>query len=113
MTVNPSGSTHFRVIHSTDTEDSLADLGQDETVLVVEEAELLTPETSQTDIEILGAAALPLPAGEELKAATMGLMQPAGKTDSPSKRKGIQQLLQPSIIVNNLFPVKLTALSKK
>lgn len=67
---------------------SLSDLGQDETVLVVEETELLAPETSQTDIETLGAAALPLLAGEELKPATTCLMQPAGKTDSPSKKKG-------------------------
>lgn len=94
MTVNLSGSTHFRVIQSTDTEEvqhlsSLPDPGLDEIVLVVEEAELLTPETSQMDIETLGAAAPPLPAGEELKPATTGLMQPASKTDSPSKKKGM------------------------
>uniref|UniRef100_A0A670ZA45 phosphatidate phosphatase n=1 Tax=Pseudonaja textilis TaxID=8673 RepID=A0A670ZA45_PSETE len=92
VTVNPSGSTHFRVIQSTDMEEvqhlsSLTDLGQDETVLTVEEIELLAPETSQTEIETLGAAAPPLPAGEELKPAPTCLMQPASKTDSPSKKK--------------------------
>ncbi|XP_026530087.1 phosphatidate phosphatase LPIN1 isoform X2 [Notechis scutatus] len=92
VTVNPSGSTHFRVIQSTDMEEvhhlsSLTDLGQDETVLIVEEIELLAPETSQTEIETLGAAAPPLPAGEELKPAPTCLMQPASKTDSPSKKK--------------------------
>ncbi|XP_013916485.1 PREDICTED: phosphatidate phosphatase LPIN1-like, partial [Thamnophis sirtalis] len=88
VAVNHSGSTHFRVIQSADTEEmhhlpSLPDLGQDETVLVVEDPD----ETSQTDIETLGAAALPHLAGEELKPATTSLMQPAGKTDSPSKKK--------------------------
>ncbi|XP_058034623.1 phosphatidate phosphatase LPIN1 isoform X2 [Ahaetulla prasina] len=92
VTLSPSGSTHFRVIQSIDAEvvrhlSSLPDLGQDETVLVVEETEFLAPEASQTDIETLGAAALPLPAGEELKPATACLMQPAGKTDSPSKKR--------------------------
>ncbi|KAL7988062.1 hypothetical protein Chor_006981 [Crotalus horridus] len=92
VTVNLSESTHFRVIQSTDTEEvqhlsSLPDPEQDETVLVVEEAEFLAPETSQMDIETLGAAAPSPPAGEELKPATTGLMQPASKTDSPSKKK--------------------------
>ncbi|XP_070588972.1 phosphatidate phosphatase LPIN1 isoform X2 [Erythrolamprus reginae] len=92
VTLNPSGSTHFRVIQSTDTEEaqhlsSLRDLGQHDTVLAMEEAEFLAPETSQAEIETLGAAALPLPAGEELKPATVCSTQPAGKTDSPSKKK--------------------------
>lgn len=94
MTLNLSGSTHFRVIQSTDTEEvqhlpSLPDPGQDETLLVAEETEILAPETSQMDVETLGAAALPLPASEELKPATTGLMQPASRTDSPSKKKGM------------------------
>ncbi|KAM3851714.1 phosphatidate phosphatase LPIN1 isoform 2-T3 [Vipera latastei] len=92
VTLNLSGSTHFRVIQSTDTEEvqhlsSLPDPGQDETLLVAEETEILAPETSQMDVETLGAAALPLPASEELKPATTGLMQPASRTDSPSKKK--------------------------
>ncbi|KAM6463389.1 phosphatidate phosphatase LPIN1 isoform 1-T2 [Liasis olivaceus] len=87
MNVNPSGSTHFRVIQSTDPEEveNLSSLP----VLVLGEAELpaAVPEVTEPDIDTLGAAAPPLPASEEIKPALTCSMQPASKTDSPSKKK--------------------------
>ncbi|XP_063170688.1 phosphatidate phosphatase LPIN1 [Candoia aspera] len=95
VNVSPSGSTHFRVIQSTDTEEaqnlsSLPAPGHDETVLVLEEVELpaAAPEVTKPDVETLGAAAPPLPASEEIKPAmTCSMQLPASRTDSPSRKK--------------------------
>ncbi|XP_053141598.1 phosphatidate phosphatase LPIN1 isoform X2 [Hemicordylus capensis] len=94
VTVNMSESTHFRVIQTNASEEHssaspLPVLGQADAVMILEEAELQAAgtEINELDIENLGAAAPPLPASEEIKQTTAYLMQPANKTDSPSRKK--------------------------
>ncbi|XP_010017866.1 PREDICTED: phosphatidate phosphatase LPIN1 isoform X1 [Nestor notabilis] len=89
--VNPSESTHFRVIQSSpmeefNTESPLPALGQTDAA-TADESEPLPAETNKPESESPGAAVPPLPANEEIKQATACLTQPAGKTDSPSRKK--------------------------
>lgn len=94
VNVNPSESTHFRVIRGNDAEEipgvsAVAVLGQDDTVITMEETEPqgVEPEINEPDVDTLGAAAPPCLAAEDAKQAMACLAQPVGKTDSPSKRK--------------------------
>ncbi|NWS41793.1 LPIN1 phosphatase, partial [Probosciger aterrimus] len=89
--VNPSESTHFRVIQSSpiedfNTESPLPALGQADAA-TANESEPLPAETNKPETESPGAAVPPLPANEEIKQATACSTQPAGKTDSPSRKK--------------------------
>ncbi|XP_032999013.1 phosphatidate phosphatase LPIN1 isoform X3 [Lacerta agilis] len=95
LNVNPSESTHFRVIPNNVLEDlqsstPLPILEQADAALTLEEPELQegTPEINEPNEEMLGAASLPLPANEEVKQAMACLAQPtSSKTDSPSRKK--------------------------
>ncbi|XP_016153061.1 PREDICTED: phosphatidate phosphatase LPIN1 isoform X5 [Ficedula albicollis] len=87
--VNPSESTHFRVIQSSpveefSTESPLPTLGQAATA---DESEPLPAETNKPETELPGAAEPPLPANEEIKQAAACSAQPTGKMDSPSRKK--------------------------
>ncbi|XP_056343768.1 phosphatidate phosphatase LPIN1 isoform X2 [Oenanthe melanoleuca] len=87
--VNPSESTHFRVIQSSpveefNTESPLPTLGQAATA---DESEPLPAETNKPETELPGAAEPPLPANEEIKQAAACSAQPTGKMDSPSRKK--------------------------
>ncbi|XP_025934935.1 phosphatidate phosphatase LPIN1 isoform X2 [Apteryx rowi] len=89
--VNPSESTHFRVIQSAPIEEfntvsPLPALGQAD-VATADETEPLPAETSKPETESPVAAVPPLPANEEIKQAAACSAQPVGKTDSPSRRK--------------------------
>ncbi|KFP76790.1 Phosphatidate phosphatase LPIN1, partial [Apaloderma vittatum] len=91
MDVNPSESTCFQVIPSASVEEfntvsPLPALGQPDAA-TAEESEPLPAETNKPEIESPGAAVPPLPANEEIKQAAACSAQPAGKTDSPSRRK--------------------------
>lgn len=90
--VNPSESTHFRVIQSSPIEEfntvsPLPALGQADAA-TGDESEPLPAETNKLETESPGAAVPPLPASEEIKQAAACSAQPAGKTDSPSRKKG-------------------------
>uniref|UniRef100_A0A8C0BSR7 phosphatidate phosphatase n=1 Tax=Buteo japonicus TaxID=224669 RepID=A0A8C0BSR7_9AVES len=52
-----------------------------------DESEPLPAETNKPETESPGAAVPPLPASEEIKQAAACSAQPAGKTDSPSRKK--------------------------
>ncbi|KAJ7340929.1 hypothetical protein JRQ81_004216 [Phrynocephalus forsythii] len=72
VNVNPSDSTHFRVIQGNDAEEMpgmsvLAAVGQEDTVITVEEAESprAAPEINEPDVDTLGAAAPPPLATED------------------------------------------------
>ncbi|XP_010287646.1 PREDICTED: phosphatidate phosphatase LPIN1, partial [Phaethon lepturus] len=89
--VNPSESTHFRVIQSSTIEDfntvsPLPALGQADAANA-DESEPLPAETNKPETESPGAAVPPLPASEEVKQAAACSAQPAVKTDSPSRKK--------------------------
>ncbi|KFM05015.1 Phosphatidate phosphatase LPIN1 [Aptenodytes forsteri] len=89
--VNPSESTHFRVIQSSPIEEfntvsPLPALGQADAA-TVDESEPLPAETNKPERESPGAAVPLLPANEEIKQAEACSAQPAGKTDSPSRKK--------------------------
>ncbi|XP_072714675.1 phosphatidate phosphatase LPIN1 isoform X2 [Ciconia boyciana] len=89
--VNPSESTHFRVIQSSPIEEfntvsPLPALGQADAA-TADESEPLPAEANKPEIESPGAAVPTLPANEEIKQAAACLAQPAGKTDSPSRKK--------------------------
>lgn len=90
--VNPSESTHFRVIQSSPVEEfntvsPLPALGQADAA-VADESEPLPAETNKPETELPGAAEPPLPANEEIKQAAACSAQPTGKMDSPSRKKG-------------------------
>ncbi|NXY77667.1 LPIN1 phosphatase, partial [Glareola pratincola] len=89
--VNPSESTHFRVIQSSPIEEfntvcPLPALGQADAA-TADESEPLPAETNKPETESPEAAVPPLPANEEIKQAVASSAQPAGKTDSPSRKK--------------------------
>ncbi|NWI48972.1 LPIN1 phosphatase, partial [Calyptomena viridis] len=89
--VNPSESTHFRVIQSSPIEEfstvsPLPALGQEDAA-TADESEPLPAETNKPETELPGAAVPPLPANEEIKQAAACSAQPTGKTDSPSRKK--------------------------
>ncbi|NWH53536.1 LPIN1 phosphatase, partial [Fregata magnificens] len=89
--VNPSESTHFRVIQSSPLEEfntvsPLPALGQADAA-TADESEPLPAETNKPEVESPGAAVPLLPANEEIKQAAACSAQPAGKTDSPSRKK--------------------------
>uniref|UniRef100_A0A8D2PQY3 Lipin 1 n=1 Tax=Zosterops lateralis melanops TaxID=1220523 RepID=A0A8D2PQY3_ZOSLA len=89
--VNPSESTHFRVIQSSPveefkTESPLPALGQGDAA-TADESEPLSAETNKPETELPGAAEPPLPPNEEIKQAAACSAQPTGKTDSPSRKK--------------------------
>uniref|UniRef100_A0A8C3KCL3 phosphatidate phosphatase n=2 Tax=Calidris pygmaea TaxID=425635 RepID=A0A8C3KCL3_9CHAR len=89
--VNPSESTHFRVIQSSPIEEfntvcPLPALGQADAT-TADESEPLPAETNKPETESPEAAVPPLPANEEIKQAAACSAQPAGKTDSPSRKK--------------------------
>ncbi|XP_066468087.1 phosphatidate phosphatase LPIN1 isoform X2 [Tiliqua scincoides] len=94
VNVNPSNSTHFRVILS-DTTEELGSMSpvplpsQDDTVMIVEEVDLRASgaEINEPNTETIGAAVPPPPANEEIKQAPTCLMQQGSKTDSPSRKK--------------------------
>ncbi|XP_053236995.1 phosphatidate phosphatase LPIN1 isoform X2 [Podarcis raffonei] len=95
VNVNPSESTHFRVIQNDILDDlqsstPLPVVEQADAVLTLEEPELQEgiPEINEPNVEMLGAAAPPLPANEDVKQAMACLAQPtSSKTDSPSRKK--------------------------
>ncbi|XP_044866646.1 phosphatidate phosphatase LPIN1 isoform X2 [Mauremys mutica] len=93
VNVNPSESTHFRVIQSESAEEisSLTDLpaiGQAAVAASdVNDPQPAPAEINEPEIEALGAAAPSLPANEEIKQAAACLVQQASKTDSPSRKK--------------------------
>ncbi|KYO33013.1 phosphatidate phosphatase LPIN1 isoform A [Alligator mississippiensis] len=93
MNVNPSESTHFRVIQSAPAEEfgsvSLSPaLGQADTAAPDETEPQPEPaEINQPEPESAGAVAAPLPANEDIKQAASCLAQPVSKTDSPFKKK--------------------------
>ncbi|KAM6324008.1 phosphatidate phosphatase LPIN1 [Aegotheles albertisi] len=89
--VNPSESTHFRVIQSSHIEEfntvsPLPALGQ-AGAATADESEPLPAEANKPETESLGAAVPSLPANEEIKQAAACSAQPAGKTDSLSRKK--------------------------
>ncbi|NWX07709.1 LPIN1 phosphatase, partial [Caloenas nicobarica] len=89
--VNPSESTHFRVIQSSPVEEfntvsPLPALGE-AGAATGDDSEPLPAETNKPEIESPGAVVPPLPASEEIKQAAACSAQPAGKTDSPSRKK--------------------------
>ncbi|XP_064563804.1 phosphatidate phosphatase LPIN1 isoform X1 [Zonotrichia leucophrys gambelii] len=89
--VNPSESTHFRVIQSSPVEEfntvsPLPALGQADAA-IAGESEPLSAETNKPETELPGAAEPPLPANEEIKQAAACSAQPTGKMDSPSRKK--------------------------
>ncbi|NWU48372.1 LPIN1 phosphatase, partial [Dromas ardeola] len=89
--VNPSESTHFRVIQSSPIDEfstlcPLPALGQADAA-TADESEPLPAETNKPETESPEAAVPPLPANEEIKQAAACSAQPAGKTDSPSRKK--------------------------
>ncbi|NWR84013.1 LPIN1 phosphatase, partial [Furnarius figulus] len=89
--VNPSESTHFRVIQSSPVEEfstvsPLPALGQADGA-TADESEPLPVETNKPETELPGPAVPPLPANEEIKQAAACSTQPTGKTDSPSRKK--------------------------
>ncbi|NWS27185.1 LPIN1 phosphatase, partial [Polioptila caerulea] len=89
--VNPSESTHFRVIQSSPVEEfntvsPLPALGQADAA-TADESEPLPAETNKPETELPGAAEPPLPANEEIKQAAACSAQPTGKMDSPSRKK--------------------------
>uniref|UniRef100_A0A8B9MJG1 LNS2/PITP domain-containing protein n=1 Tax=Accipiter nisus TaxID=211598 RepID=A0A8B9MJG1_9AVES len=89
--VKPSESTHFRVIQSSPIEEfntvsPLPALGQADAA-TGDESEPLPAKTNKPETESPGAAVPPLPASEEIKQAAACSAQPAGKTDSPSRKK--------------------------
>ncbi|XP_048354702.1 phosphatidate phosphatase LPIN1 isoform X1 [Sphaerodactylus townsendi] len=93
VNVNSSENTHFRVIQSNTSEEfsslsPLPVLGEPDAV-TLEDAELrvVAAEINEPDIDTLGAAAPPLPVNEEIKQTATCSVQPASKTDSPSKKK--------------------------
>jgi len=90
--VNPSESTHFRVIQSAPIEEfngvsPLPALGQTDAA-TADETEPLPAETNKPETESAGAAVPSLPANEEIKQAAACSAQAVGKTDSPSRKKG-------------------------
>uniref|UniRef100_A0A6I8QZS3 phosphatidate phosphatase n=1 Tax=Xenopus tropicalis TaxID=8364 RepID=A0A6I8QZS3_XENTR len=92
VSINMTESTHFRIIPSTTNvgAGSSPELGESQTIsLVLDDARLNPPPPliTEPDIESLGAAAPPLPYDEEPSPRSPGLVSPAGKTDSPSKKK--------------------------
>ncbi|XP_004935828.2 phosphatidate phosphatase LPIN1 isoform X2 [Gallus gallus] len=89
--VNPSESTHFRVIQSAPIEEfngvsPLPALGQTDAA-TADETEPLPAETNKPETESAGAAVPSLPANEEIKQAAACSAQAVGKTDSPSRKK--------------------------
>ncbi|XP_059698878.1 phosphatidate phosphatase LPIN1 isoform X5 [Haemorhous mexicanus] len=89
--VNPSESTHFRVIQSSPVEEfnpvsPLPALAQADAA-IAGESEPLPAETNKPETELPGAAEPPLPANEEIKQAAACSAQPTGKMDSPSRKK--------------------------
>ncbi|KAM7174063.1 phosphatidate phosphatase LPIN1 isoform 3-T6 [Macrochelys suwanniensis] len=93
VNVNPSESTHFRVIQSESAEEissltALLAIGQAAAAASNENDPQPAPdEINEPEIEALGAAAPSLPANEEIKQAAACLVQPASKIDSPSRKK--------------------------
>uniref|UniRef100_A0A8C3T6R4 phosphatidate phosphatase n=1 Tax=Chelydra serpentina TaxID=8475 RepID=A0A8C3T6R4_CHESE len=93
VNVNPSESTHFRVIQSESAEEissltALLAIGQEAAAASDENDPQPAPdEINEPEIEALGAAAPSLPANEEIKQAAACLVQPASKIDSPSRKK--------------------------
>ncbi|KAM9154991.1 phosphatidate phosphatase LPIN1 isoform 2-T5 [Pangshura tecta] len=93
VNVNPSESTHFRVIQSESAEEissltALPAIGQ----AAVEASDVNDPQPAPAEInepetEALGAAAPSLLANEEIKQAAACLVQQSSKTDSPSRKK--------------------------
>uniref|UniRef100_A0A8C2TIV4 phosphatidate phosphatase n=1 Tax=Coturnix japonica TaxID=93934 RepID=A0A8C2TIV4_COTJA len=89
--VNPSESTHFRVIQSDPIEEfngasPLPALGHADAA-AADETEPLPAETNKPETESAGAAVPSLPANEEIKQAASCSAQAVGKTDSPSRKK--------------------------
>ncbi|XP_042730433.1 phosphatidate phosphatase LPIN1 isoform X2 [Lagopus leucura] len=89
--VNPSESTHFRVIQSAPIEEfngvsPLPVLGQTDAA-TADETEPLPAETNKPETESAGAAVLSLPANEDIKQAAACSAQAVGKMDSPSRKK--------------------------
>ncbi|KAJ7398830.1 hypothetical protein BTVI_121448 [Pitangus sulphuratus] len=89
--VNPSESTHFRVIQSSPIEEfntvsPSPALGQADAA-TADESEPLPVQTNKPETELPGAAVTPLSASEEIKQAAACSTQPTGKTDSPSRKK--------------------------
>uniref|UniRef100_A0A8C3CI60 phosphatidate phosphatase n=1 Tax=Cairina moschata TaxID=8855 RepID=A0A8C3CI60_CAIMO len=89
--VNPSESTHFRVIQSAPVEEfntvsPLPALGQADAA-TADETEPLPAEANKPETESAGAAVASLPANEEIKQAAACSAQAVDKTDSPTRKK--------------------------
>ncbi|XP_053877954.1 phosphatidate phosphatase LPIN1 isoform X6 [Malaclemys terrapin pileata] len=93
VNINPSESTHFRVIQSESAEEissltTLPAIGQAAVAASdVNDPQPVPAEINEPEIEAVGAAAPSLPANEEIKQATACLVQQASKIDSPSRKK--------------------------
>ncbi|XP_075717210.1 phosphatidate phosphatase LPIN1 isoform X2 [Rhinoderma darwinii] len=92
VNINPTASTHFRIILNTNEEGkftSSESIGEQPSSLIVEDVgpECDTPRTSEADIESLGAAAPPLSIHEEVTPTSSHMTPLLSKTDSPSKKK--------------------------
>ncbi|XP_056420190.1 phosphatidate phosphatase LPIN1 isoform X2 [Hyla sarda] len=92
VTINPSESTHFRIILHTNDEGKVTSseiIGEQPMPLLLEDVgpECETLRTSEPDVECLGAAAPALPIHEELTPASPPMSPAPSKTDSPSKKK--------------------------
>ncbi|KAM5164059.1 phosphatidate phosphatase LPIN1 isoform 2-T3 [Mantella aurantiaca] len=95
VNINPSESTHFRIIHRTSEEEKVTPLptAAEHSALNIEEdvgPEMEPLRITEVDIESLGAAAA-APTYDEANSLTVCISQPSAqssnKTDSPSKRK--------------------------
>ncbi|XP_043366172.1 phosphatidate phosphatase LPIN1 isoform X2 [Dermochelys coriacea] len=93
VNVNPSESSHFRVIQSESAEEissltALLAIGPAAVAASDENDSQPAPaKINEPEIEALGAAAPSLPANEEIKQAATCLVQQASKIDSPSRKK--------------------------
>ncbi|XP_069829257.1 phosphatidate phosphatase LPIN1 isoform X1 [Dendropsophus ebraccatus] len=92
ITINPSESTHFRIILNTNEEGKITSseiIGEQPTSLMVDDIgpECDAQRTSEPDIDSLGAAAPALSINEEATFTSSATGPAPSKTDSPSKKK--------------------------
>ncbi|KAM4771208.1 phosphatidate phosphatase LPIN1 [Rhinophrynus dorsalis] len=92
VNIDLSENTHFRIIPSAPEEGKVLspELALGEPVSGILEVSLpdsVPPQTSEADVESLGAAAPPVPFDEETTPSSASLSLSASKTDSPSKKK--------------------------
>ncbi|XP_053565644.1 phosphatidate phosphatase LPIN1 isoform X2 [Bombina bombina] len=88
VNINPSESTHFRIISADEGKALSTEPVVDQSILVhIEDSEFVQMKPSEPDIESLGAAAPLLFNDEDISLNITPVSQPVSKTDSPSKKK--------------------------